>query len=165
MLFFAVWKLNALGWCWFVQGAYYLSHCWSAVSFWKQHKPKSFHFFCSILHILPLSLRSLWRTEQIFGCCRSKLMCKQLPLIFPKILLQNCCFSCHFFFCPPLVRGILFVVLLQLFWGRKKKKKKQFVGIFFQFYRQIQGMPVCNYSIPRVHRMKGPGDEGWRSPV
>lgn len=49
-------------------------------------------------------------------------MCKPLPLIFLKILLQNCCFSCHFLFCPPLVRGILFVMVLQLFFGEEEKK-------------------------------------------
>lgn len=159
MLFFAFWKLNALGWCWFVQGgACYFSHCRSAVSFWKQHKPLI--SFVPIVYILLLSLRSLWRIEQSFGCCRSKLMCKSLPLIFLKILLQNCRFSCHFFFCPPLAQGILLVMSLQLFL-REEEEKKNTISWFF-FFSFIVKFRACLYAtnlmISCVHRMEGPGN-------
>lgn len=80
-------------------------------------------------------------------------MFKLLPLIFLEILLQNFCFSCHFFFCPPLVRGIIFVMSLQLFEGEKKKKVNFF---FFSFNVKFRAI---NPTIPRVFRMDGPGDE------
>lgn len=156
VLFFAFWKRNALGWCWFVEGAAcYFSHCRSAVSFWKQHNP--FISFVPIVYILLLSLRSLWRIERSFGCCRSKLMCKSLPLIFLKILLQNCCFSCHFFFCPPLAQGILFVMSLQLFFEGGRRKKNQFVDIFSVLLSN-SGNACMQLMISCVHRMEGPGN-------
>lgn len=62
-------------------------------------------------------------------------MFKSLPLIFLEIFLQNFCFSCHFFFCPPLVGGIIFVVSLQLFEAEKKKKKKSGLVYFYFFFK------------------------------
>lgn len=57
-IIFGVWKQNALAWCWFVQRKSLLFQpLLDAVSFWKQHKTKSFGFFCFILDICPVVLK------------------------------------------------------------------------------------------------------------